>query len=40
MESWDESMMPIIADMEVTTTTWADKYEVNTVEEFYGTKKV
>lgn len=39
MESWDESMMPIIADMEVTTTTWADKYEVNTVEEFYGTKE-
>ena len=39
MEEWDESMMPIIADMEVTTTTWADKYEVNTVEEFYGTKE-
>lgn len=36
MEEWDDTLMPIVADMEVTTTTWADKYEVGTVEEFYG----
>ena len=36
MEEWDDTYMPIIADMEVTTTTWADKYEVESVEEFYG----
>lgn len=36
METWDDAMIPIIADMEVTTKTWADKYEVNSVEEFYG----
>ena len=35
MEDWEDTYMPIIADMEVTTTTWADKYEVNSVEEFY-----
>lgn len=35
MESWDETLIPIIADMEVTTTTWADKYEVETIEEFF-----
>ena len=26
-------MVPIIADMEVTTSTWADKVEVETLEE-------
>ena len=36
MESWDDTLMPIIADMEVTTSTWADKYEVESLEEFYG----
>ena len=39
MEDWEDTYMPIIADMEVTTTTWADKYEVNNVEEFYGQKE-
>ena len=33
MEDWKASMIPIIADMEVTTTTWADKVEVTTIEE-------
>ncbi len=33
MEDWPASMIPIIADMEVTTTTWAAKKEVETVEE-------
>lgn len=36
METWDDTLIPIVADMEVTTTTWADKYEVETVEDFYG----
>ena len=36
MEAWDETLIPIVADMEVTTTTWADKYEVKTLEEFYN----
>lgn len=33
MEDWTASMVPIIADMEVTTSTWADKVEVETIEE-------
>jgi DNA polymerase-1 len=36
METWDETLIPIIADMEVTQTTWADKYEVESLEDFYG----
>lgn len=36
MEDWEDTMVPIVADMEVTTTTWAEKFEVGTVEEFYG----
>lgn len=30
MEDWDEGLVPIVADMEVTTTTWAAKVEVET----------
>ena len=33
MESWQAAEIPIIADMEITTTTWADKVEVNTINE-------
>ena len=33
METWDETKVPIVADMEVTTTTWADKVEIKTLEE-------
>jgi hypothetical protein len=33
MENWRASKIPIIADMEVTTKTWADKKEVNTLTE-------
>ena len=33
MESWPAAQIPVIADMEVTTTTWADKVEVETIEE-------
>ena len=36
MEDWNEAAVPIIADMEATNTTWADKQEVNTLEELKG----
>lgn len=33
MEDWKGSQVPVIADMEVSTTTWAEKKEVETIEE-------
>ena len=33
MENWKASKIPIIADMEVSIKTWADKHEVNTLKE-------
>lgn len=33
MEDWSAGQIPVIADMEVTTKTWADKIEVETIEE-------
>ena len=33
MEDWNDGQVPIVADMEITTSTWADKQEVNSVEE-------
>lgn len=33
METWNETKVPLVADMEATTTTWADKVEINTLEE-------
>lgn len=33
MEDWKASKIPIIADMEISTETWADKQEVNTIEQ-------
>lgn len=33
MEDWADGQVPIVADMEITTSTWADKQEVNSVEE-------
>ena len=33
MENWDEALVPIVADMEVTTSTWAAKVEVETLDE-------
>lgn len=36
MEDWPASMVPIIADMEVTTTSWADKEEISSLEELKG----
>lgn len=33
MEEWDETKVPIVADMELALTTWADKFEVQTLEE-------
>ena len=33
MEDWDDGQVPVVADMEITTATWADKKEVETIEE-------
>lgn len=33
MEDWEDGQVPIIADMEITVATWADKKEVSTVDE-------
>lgn len=33
MENWKESKIPIIADMEASNKTWADKIEINTLKE-------
>ena len=33
MEDWKGAKVPIIADMEASNSTWADKNEVNTLEE-------
>lgn len=34
MEDWDDTLVPIVADMELTKTTWAEKFEVDTIEKF------
>lgn len=33
MEDWDETYVPIVADLEITKTTWADKHEVESLED-------
>ena len=33
METWEDTMVPIVADMEITKTNWAEKTEVNSLEE-------
>ncbi len=33
MEDWEDGLVPIVADMEVSTTCWAEKKEVNKLEE-------
>lgn len=33
MQDWDDALVPIVADLELTLTTWADKVEVKTIEE-------
>jgi DNA polymerase-1 len=33
MEDWEDGQVPIVADMELTTTTWADKKEVSSIDE-------
>ena len=33
MEDWNQTKVPIIADMELSTTTWADKIEIETITE-------
>lgn len=37
MEDWSAAEIPVIADMEATTTTWADKKEIETIEELRET---
>lgn len=32
MEDWEDGQVPVVADMEITTTTWAEKEEVNSIE--------
>ena len=34
MQDWPDGLVPIVADMEVSTSTWANKKEVETLEEF------
>ena len=33
MEDWPQTKIPIIADMELSTTTWAEKIEINSIQE-------
>lgn len=33
MQTWDDGYVPVVADMEVTTTNWKEKVEVETLEE-------
>jgi len=35
MEEWNDTYVPIVSDMEVTFTNWAEKQEVNNKEELY-----
>lgn len=37
MERWDDTLVPIVADVEITTTNWNDKYEVERLEDLYET---
>ena len=39
MEDWKNTKVPIIADMEISTNTWADKKEITTIEELEETLK-
>ena len=34
MEDWDDTLVPIVADMELTKTTWAEKFEINSIKDF------
>ncbi len=36
MEDWPAAQVPIVADMEITSTTWAGKKEVKTIDEFHA----
>ena len=38
MENWEDAYVPIIADMEVSTTTWAEKFEITTRKELQDAK--
>lgn len=34
MEDWDDALVPVVADMELTKTTWAEKFEINSINDF------
>lgn len=34
MEDWDDALVPVVADMELTRTTWAEKFEVTSIDDF------
>jgi DNA polymerase-1 len=34
MEDWSDTLVPIVADMELTYTTWAEKFEINSINDF------
>lgn len=36
MEDWKDTKVPIIADMEISTSSWADKKEISTIDELKG----
>lgn len=36
MEDWNDALVPVVADMELTRTTWAEKFEVSGINDFKG----
>lgn len=36
MQQWEDALVPVVADMEITTTTWADKTEIENITELRG----
>ena len=36
MEDWKQTKVPIVADMEATNSTWAEKQEISTLDELKG----
>jgi len=33
MEDWEDGLVPVVADMEITTSTWSEKKEVSSIDE-------
>lgn len=36
LQSWEDTLVPIVSDMEVTYTNWGEKHEVETIEQLKG----